>query len=119
MIRNATVRARTGLCETAFWAYNLGLFQTLVNLYPVITLILAALILKEAVGWRVWLAVGLSLGGIAFAFDPVGSVVNEAGTTHYRAPKVVMSIEFHCVFMGLQDTVGGLDVAAIGNGFGE
>tara|TARA_Y200000002_G_scaffold359691_1_gene344153 strand:+ start:145 stop:873 length:729 start_codon:yes stop_codon:yes gene_type:complete len=49
---------------------NLGLFQTLVNLYPVITLILAALILKEAVGWRVWLAVGLSLGGVAFAFDP-------------------------------------------------
>ena len=49
---------------------NLGLFQTLVNLYPVITLILAAFILKEAVGWRVWLAVGLSLGGVAFAFDP-------------------------------------------------
>ncbi|MBP43796.1 MAG: hypothetical protein CL925_05260 [Deltaproteobacteria bacterium] len=49
---------------------NLGLFQTLVNLYPVITLILAALILKEAIGWKVCLAVGLSMGGIVIAFDP-------------------------------------------------
>ena len=49
---------------------NLGLFQTLLNLSPIITLILAALILKESIGWRVWLAVGLSLVGVAFAFDP-------------------------------------------------
>ena len=49
---------------------NLGLFQTLINLSPVITLILAALILKESIGWRVWLAVGLSLIGVAFAFNP-------------------------------------------------
>ena len=49
---------------------NLGLFQTLVNLCPIVTLILARLILKEIISWRVWLAVGISMSGIIIAFDP-------------------------------------------------
>ena len=49
---------------------NLGLFQILVNLYPVLTLVLAVLVLKEFIGIRAWVAVGLSLAGVVFAFDP-------------------------------------------------
>ena len=69
---------------------NLGLFQTLVNLYPVITLILAALILKEAIGWKVWLAVGLSMGGIVIAFDP-----KLDGGIMFLFPLAVDSLPYH------------------------
>ena len=48
----------------------LALFTTINFMRPVITMILAALLLKEVIGRRRWIAAGVALGGVYLAANP-------------------------------------------------
>jgi len=61
-------------------------------------------------------APGTHKANMNFCIYPTGN--SQANGTE-RNIRIVMHVEFHCIFHSLQDTVGGLDVPAIGNGYSE